>query len=380
MSRGARWSLIGLCVLLALVGLAQPDRSPQFTPTTYGATPVGYGALYELLSRLELPVSRTFAAPGALPAEATVWWLRAADLCRAGAGDQRTPAPPWTGDAWLASGGTAVVFLGGQTAEECATIAGLAVPPLRQPTPATNSTETVDQTVDGALTPAPRILPLPRLASFENAGDAQVLAQIDGQPFVLSRAVGTGRLLLVADNRPLRNQYLDKGDAAPFALDLVRAAGVPRFDERDSGLHRERDALRYLVRSPALPALLGITLLGALAVWHGNLWPPRRADHERPPAPTLGAFVDSLAQLYARTGDYATVAERYRQLTATRLLRHFALPAETPLPTLLDRLRASRRASPDALAPLAAPATAASPEQLDTLVRALDGLVASVTR
>ncbi len=161
----------------------------------------------------------------------------------------------------------------------------------------------------------------------------------------------------------------------------MRAFGVPRIDERNHGMHRERDAVRYLLRSAAVPALLGVLLLGLVTVWHGNLWPARTAASGGTPAPTLDAFVDSLAQLYARTGDYARVAERYRMLTAARLRRHFGLPAETPLQTLLDRLRASRRTAPTQnLAPLAAPPAVASAETLHAAVRALDALVEDVTR
>ena len=89
----------------------------------------------------------------------------------------------------------------------------------------------------------------------------------------------------------------------------------------------------------------------------------------------------SLAQLYARTGDYQRVAERYQQLTAARLRRHFGLPAGTPLATLLDRLRASRRALPArALEPLSRVPAVASAEALAGSVRALDALVEDVTR
>jgi len=75
------------------------------------------------------------------------------------------------------------------------------------------------------------------------------------------------------------------------------------------------------------------------------------------------------------------VAERYRQLTAARLRRHFGLPVETPLETLLDRLRASRRSAPAPnLAALATPPAVASAEALGASVRALDTLVEDVTR
>lgn len=379
MSRGARWSLVGLCIVLALLGLLQPDRHAEVSPTTYGSTPVGYGALYELLVRLDVPVSRSFAAPEALPADAAVWWLDATGLCQPVDAPTETPAPPWSGETWLASGGTAVVFLGGQPADECARIAGLAVPARRMPPGDASTGDPLDQRLAGPLVAVPRLLPLPPLATFEDAGGAEVLARLDERPFVVARPLGSGRLVLVADDRPLRNRFLADGDAAVFAVDLVRAFGAPRIDERASGLHRERDALRYLARSPAVPALAGIALLGVLTIWHGNLWPPRRGADPTTPAPTLGAFVDSIAHLYARTGDYGSVGERYRQLTAARLRRHFGLPAETPLPALLDRLRASRRAGA-ALAPLERPVAVASPQQLAALVQALDRLVAEAIR
>ena len=380
MSRAARWSLVGLCLLLALLGLLQPDRSRELSRTSFGTTPFGYGAVLALLTQLGLPAGRSFAPADALAPDSTVWWIEPQGVCRAKELDEDAIEVPWTGDTWLGAGGTAVVFLGEESPDECADIAGVAVPPRSRAENDTKEKE-VEQTVDGALVSAPRILPMPPLKTFDNPGSGTVRAMLDGKPFVLAMPVGKGTLVLVADAAPLRNRWLDQGDAAVFAIDLARAYGVPRIDERNHGMHREHGAIRYLVRSAALPALAGIVVLGLLVVWHGNLWPTRVAAAGRAPAPTLDAFVDSLAQLYARTGDYQRVAERYRQLTAARLRRHFGLPVETPLATLLDRLRASRRAAPTtSLAPLAAPVAVASADALAAAVRALDALVEDVTR
>ena len=346
--------------------------------STFGTVPAGYGAVFDLLTRLDLPTRRSFAPADALPPDATVWWIEPQGVCRLKTPPENTIELPWSGGSWLATGGTAVMFLAGRAADDCAEIAGVAVP--SRTTPPVEK-EVSDHTVDGPLVGAPRILPLPPLATFADAGGGTVRAMLDGKPFVVAMPVGAGTLVLVADAAPLRNGWLDQGDAAPFVIDLVRAYGVPRIDERSHGLHREHGAVRYLARSAAVPALLGIVVLGLLVVWHGNLWPSRRARASRPPAPTLDAFVDSLAQLYARTGDYQRVAERYQQLTAARLRRHFGLPADTPLAALLDRLRASRRAAPpQALAPLAAPPAVANADALARAVRALDALVEDVTR
>ena len=124
-------------------------------------------------------------------------------------------------------------------------------------------------------------------------------------------------------------------------MDLVRAFGVPHIDERNHGMHRERDALA-LPRCTRRPCRRCSASCCSALVTCGTAICGRRGPRSTgaTPAPTLDAFVDSLAQLYARTGDYARVAERYRQLTAARLRRHFGLPVETPLETLLDRLRA----------------------------------------
>ena len=56
-------------------------------------------------------------------------------------------------------------------------------------------------------------------------------------------------------------------------------------------------------------------------------------------APTLAAFVDSLANLYARTGDHARAFERYRELSLERIRRALGLPPGTPPETVLATLR-----------------------------------------
>jgi hypothetical protein len=244
MSRAARWSLVALCIVLGLLGLSQPDRSPQFSPTTYGETPIGYGAVLAMLTQLGLPAGRTFAPADALPPESTVWWIEPEGLCRA-----RTPAPgapevPWTGDAWLAAGGTAVVFLGWESSDECADIAGVAVPGRTKPT--RDAATTPEQTVDGPMVSAPH--PAGAAAQGLEVGGANVRAMVDGRPFVVATPVGKGTLVLVADAAPLRNRPTRR--RRRLTMDLVRAFGVPHIDEPPQYASR-RDALRYLLHSAA---------------------------------------------------------------------------------------------------------------------------------
>jgi hypothetical protein len=135
------------------------------------------------------------------------------------------------------------------------------------------------QVVTGELVSEPRRLEMPRLARFRDTGAWQLRARIDADPFVLEYGLGTGRLVAVADATFLRNAWLDRADAAPLALDLVRRYGVDAIDERWHGLRLEQRSLRYLADSPALVVFLGI------AVPRSPGWglPPSRTTSSRWP-------------------------------------------------------------------------------------------------
>jgi hypothetical protein len=192
---------------------------------------------------------------------------------------------------------------------------------------------------------------------------------------VLLYRLGPGSLVLVGDAPILRNRWLDRADAAPLAMDLVRAFGVPRFDERSHGLHRERHPVRYLLGSAAVVPLAGVLVLALLYVGAGRTLPPRSRSETDGNAPVLDEFVGSLARLYAGTGDHERVLDRYRQLAAGRLRRYFGLPAETPLAALVERLARSGRVDRASLSKLTHAAVPSGASELRAAVRALDALV-----
>ena len=76
----------GIAVALALLvaGLLAQPSGRELEATSFGRTPSGYGALYDLLAESGLAVSRSYAAPHTLPADATVWWIAPRGLCAAG--------------------------------------------------------------------------------------------------------------------------------------------------------------------------------------------------------------------------------------------------------------------------------------------------------
>jgi hypothetical protein len=395
MTRTARTAVTALA-LLTIIGVTWrvhdiEELQRTLAPTTFGKAPAGYGALFDLLSELGLPVARSYDPPELLPSGGTLWWVEPTSVCHSA-----TSMPPvskrdllenseWPGAEWFNAGGTAVLFLppAVQGNEPCGPVAALALPTRQVAHVAETSDgepKTTAQVVEGTVAPKVRHLELPPLSSFTDAGGWAVAATVDARPFVLEQRSGRGRIVVVADATFLRNAWLDRGDAAPLALDLVRAFGTPLFDEREHGLRAEQNTLRYLARSPALGVFAGLAVFGILFAWRGGALPPRSGLQTDTPAPSTDAFVESLATLYARTGDYAQVFERYRELTAARLRRHFGLHPDTPVRTLVDWLRDYRQVSPHAVHVLADGVPVSSEAGLRAAVQSLDLLVLEATR
>jgi hypothetical protein len=193
--------------------------------------------------------------------------------------------------------------------------------------------------------PRARILPGATLAFFD--GDSQRMEGwrplwVEGSdlsPFAIERTIGEGHLVVVADARVLTNGRLDRGDSAPFVFDWVADWGRPWIDEHHHGIVPESGTFRYLATSPAAAACVGLLALGVLFVWRGHAYPKRAVEEIDPSAPTLETFVDSLADLYAKTGDHARAFERYRALSFDRIRRALGLSPGTPAETILAILR-----------------------------------------
>jgi len=255
----------------------------------------------------------------------------------------------------------------------CRAIAGFVLPPRRLA-----GLEGGAPPVDGRYTPivfsigraterredfdydSTRVLPGPTLAFFspedastdvsgdsarETSGDSMEgwrplwVESDDHTPLVLERRIGEGRLVVIADARILSNGRLARMDSAPFVFDWVREYGPPWIDEHAHGVVPEAGTFRYLVRSPAWATGLGLLVLGALVVWRGNAWPTRVVQEFDPDAPTLAAYVDSVARLYSGTRDHARVFERYRAVCLDRIRRALGLAPGTGVEIILASLR-----------------------------------------
>jgi hypothetical protein len=430
-SRAPRISAICALFVLVAVGLITSSDTRHLSETSYGAVPAGHGVLYDLLEELGIPLSRSFASASRLPERETVWWIEPPRLAlvapppEADAEQPERREPPrWlermhpksselSGDAlgeWIAAGGTAVVFLDSSAQREELQLAGFAVPAREELAPPAGGGEAADAreegapvdasasdaeeehgakrdpfaaprsfTVLGAPLRAPRRLALPWPVAFTGEGEGwSVVARAEGAPFALERARGGGRLVVVADASFLWNRWLPRADAAPLALDFVRAYGVPRIDERAHGLSGSRGVVRTLAASAAAPFLAGLALFGVLFAWFGGALPRRVVGDAEPPAPTLDTYVASMAGYYGASREYPRVFERYRELSARRLRRALALAPDAPLAHVIQRAQHLRRADEGALELLAGRAPVRDARGLARAVRKLDELVRRV--
>lgn len=397
-------SLVAAFVVLALLGIVLREDPRAMGATSFGYVPSGHRALFELLVGLGWPVARSYAPPDLLLPSSTVWWVEPRGLCDRPDAEKPDAGASGSGRAlatFVERGGTALVALSAQpsllrpSVPVCGSLVGVTLPSRELPAPPEQAASDDDergsdgredpviaQRVDGDLVERARLLELPPLAAFEAepATGWRVRARVEDRPLVLERVLGRGHLVVVADASFLRNRWLDAADAALLAVDLARAYGVDSIDEHAHGLRFEDpDALAFLVSSPALPLFVGLALLGGLVFWWGSARPAPLPALPAVPAPTLEGFVQSLAALYGRSGDHARLAERYRELSLSRLRRHLGLPCDTPLELVLARLR--RQGLDEAsLADLATPTGAGSPGELRRGIRRFDAIVEEGSR
>jgi len=378
MRRAARVSAVVAFAVLLLIGSFRNEDQRKTTPSTFGTQPLGYRALFDLLTELGYPVERSYDPPDRLSTGRTVWWVEPSGVCRP---DEAGPprGDVWPALRWVEGGGRAVVFLPRPWRNASCPLLDTVWLPARPPGPGLCASGRKEDTVVTGDVPRRRRVLERGLFTFADAGDWIVRARLGGRPFVLERPLGLGQLVVVADAAFLHNRALEHEGAAPLAVDLIRAFGIPRFDEERFAPGAERGAVAYLATSPVLALFVGLALTGLLFAWHEALMPPRAVGDAGAGAPRLETFVDSLAALYAATRDHRRVFERYREMTAGRLRRHFGLGPDMPLAGLVERLRRERRAAPTAIDLLTTGVDVADETALRAAARVLDGLVREAT-
>ncbi len=407
-------------VLLTLVNFLWPSPPSPLTSSSFGTSASGHGAVYELLAESGRTRGRSFESGRRLRGDGPIWWIDPLGVCdgriasRGEADVLDAEDVQWPAGRWLREGGSALVFL--QSADAggpvlppqdslvvCDAIAGVPLPRRDRLTRAEVEGPPYPNAarfrVEGPLAPTARFLAQSKVYVFEEPLDWQVSARIrngeqgEAHPFVLSRPLGEGWLVVVADSGFTHNAWLDQAGAAAFVVDLVDAHGPPRFDEREHGFVPETNAFRFIAASSAAPVFAGLIVLGGLYAWRGNALPARSVGEFDPATPTLDNYVASMSSLYDRSRDHSQVLERYRALTASRLERYFGLPHDVSRRALVERIEGDPRRPQDTkvgseaasrrrarLASLMDSRPVTSAAELEAAVRELDALVMEVTR
>jgi hypothetical protein len=342
------WWAVPAAAFLVLIGLAMLfGRPPEQRGhgTSYDASARGFRAAYLLLDELDYPVFRAKRLH-----EGSVRWVLFPTAA---------PQEAASLEAWVRDGGIVVLAV---DSEEFARGMDIALKVEKK------DGDPGDEAASG--------LGIARLAGgltwLEWPGQpGEVLVRAGDRPAVTVYRRGRGEVWLV--NRPefLTNRLLRQADNAVLVCRLAsetlkKRPGKLAFDEYFHGLRDRPGAAELLLQPPALWGTLhGLLLLGLL-LWH---YAPRFGAVCPAPAPSRRSkeeFLDAMASLLERKGDYAAAFRAVRDDFARALERELGLPAGAPAEQIvieaarrrpLRRRRLLRLLTGESLPPGAGPST-----------------------
>jgi hypothetical protein len=316
-----------LVVLLAINLWLWPNPSLQRSTTSFGVGREGYKAAYDLLSELGLPVTRSYLRISQVSKTQPLWMVMPSFLTPAQA-HVDTDVNQVNLLKWVRSGGTVVVFGGlGSSWEKLG---------IKRATQEGGESSGIS----GDLVRGQRKIDVTGLLHFSAAGShARVVMRSGGEPFALEVPIGAGRLIAVADGRFMLNANLAQADSAPLVFDLARALGAPAFEERCHGLAPPVSLIASITASRAVVPLLLGSIAALSWVAEQRRWPRRTlAEPDQRQQPSIGAFVESLGELYSRANDPQAVFRAYRSGFLHRLAREMSPRGDLSEERVITRL------------------------------------------
>ncbi|HEY0018810.1 MAG TPA: DUF4350 domain-containing protein [Longimicrobium sp.] len=213
---------------------------------------------------------------------------------------------------------------------------------------------------------------------------AETLLAADGHPVAVTWPLGKGRVLAIADGRPLTNKRLRESGAALLAARAVAEAGDTLFfDEYHQGFSGRGSLVggtlgmirRFVSGAAAIQLLVAVALL----LWVGG----RRfgAPLQPPPARRRSPLehVEALAGAYRQAGARRTVRRLLLAGLARRLGRRVP-PDERAAGEMLDRMARQSPTGRDAAAALEGEWKRGQSGDLVALTRGVDRLLDEVRR
>jgi hypothetical protein len=178
-----------------------------------------------------------------------------------------------------------------------------------------------------------------------------VWAEAGGKPVVSIHEHGAGQIWLLQRPELLTNRLVGKADNAVLVCRLAEAMlqeqpGQLAFDEYFHGLHERPGVIELLLQPPALWVTLQALLLTLVLLWHyvprfGVIRPLAQASRR-----SQEEFLDAMAALLARKGDYTEALHTARAELVRVMERELGLPAGAPT-VLLIRETVKRRPIPE---------------------------------
>lgn len=343
-SRGIeRWLgllILGGCMLVAMLALGGGEGVPPQDASSASVAPAGRGALYALLRELGLPAREWRRPPGELPKRPALLWLP-----RAPDGDMPRPAPGPGGPAriaprtesvprtgvhdlayyldFLEAGGTLLMTAGAGTTRFLVDDLELEPPP--------ELASFDDQKADAwnLTTSSGEHLRVTAARPFETpdaSGGYRVHWTVDdgagSKPFLLSIAVGAGRVALLADDRCASNAKIGEGQnalAAVRVLEELDPGSTILFGEYELGRWDAPSTVSLALGPATVLVTLHALALLALFAWgrgHARAFPRDPEPHEMF-SPLQRA--QGLAGAFDRSGRHADLAALARRATLVRL-------------------------------------------------------------
>jgi hypothetical protein len=305
------WAVPAAAVLLlmTLTLFFGNDEDPKHQGTSYDASSKGFRAVYLLLDELGYPLFRSKR-----PTEGQV---------RLVFFPKSPEKEPTALDTWIRGGGVLIL------ADESADFAqGLGIPLKVEKTAAPEVEPASGEGVSRLACGAGRV---------DWPGErGRVWMEAGGKPAVSVYSRGKGQVWLV--NRPemFSNRLLGKADNAVLLCRLVETllSGRPGKLAVDEYVHGMRDrpgVVELLLEPPAVWVTLQGLLLMGLLLWH---YVPRFGVLRPVPPPNRRSkeeFLEAMASLLERKGDYADAFRTARDGLVRELEQELGLPSGTPV-------------------------------------------------
>jgi len=174
--------------------------------------------------------------------------------------------------------------------------------------------------------------------------DALIHAQVDDGALIVSRRMGSGRVIALAGAFPFTNEGLRNEANARLILNLaglVPPGSVVAFDEFHHGSRQTPSLLGWLLSAPAgLAVSLTLALIGAYMVWSGRRFGRPFVMPELRVRRAPSEYVLAMANLSRAAGQRNAALLRYHAWLKRRLAQPWRLDVSQPDHRFVEELRA----------------------------------------